>query len=78
MTPMFKPTGTGFSSIPDRIRGCISLVICISSFVGAHHFNEANDLQWTMFFMITAFCNMLVTLGLMFKDMEGGTGDQSD
>lgn len=70
MTPMFKPTGTGISSKSDRVRGCIVLFITIASFVGAHHFNEANDMQWTMFFMVNAFLNMLVTLGIVFKDSD--------
>lgn len=70
MTPMFEPNGTGLATVADRIRGGISCAICIGSFVGAHHFNEANDLQWMLFFMIIAFCNMLVTLGIMFKDSD--------
>lgn len=65
---MFQPNPNGLASVGDRIRGCISLAICIGSFTAANY--SFHSQQWMAFFMITGFLNMLVTLGIMFKDME--------
>lgn len=66
MTPMFQKDPSGYASISDRIRGCITLVITIASFTAA---NYATDNQWLAFFMINAFLNMLVTIGIVFKEV---------
>jgi len=66
-SPLFEKNPDGLASIPDRIRGCISLVVCITSFTCA---NYSTDNQWVTFFMIMGVLNMCVTLGIMFKDQD--------
>lgn len=65
MTPMFQPDPSGLASVSDRVRGCITMVLTIASFTCA---NYAVDNQWLAFFMINGFLNMLVTLGIVFKE----------
>jgi hypothetical protein len=65
MTPMFEPNKSGLATVGDRVRGCIAMVITIASFTCA---NYAVDNQWLAFFMINAFLNMLVTIGIVFKE----------
>lgn len=66
-SPLFEKNPDGLASVGDRIRGCISVVICISSLTCA---NYSTDNQWLAFFMLTGMLNMLVTIGIMFKDMD--------
>lgn len=65
-TPMFQRNPNGLASRGDKVRGCIALALCIGSYVAAYH---ATDNQWLAFFMVNAFLNMLVAIGIVFKEV---------
>lgn len=63
---MFQPNPDRKATVGDRVRGCISLAFWIGSWTAAA--NSFDNQQVLVFFMITGFLNMLVTLGIAFKE----------
>lgn len=56
----------GFATRDDKIRGCISLVLCIGSYTFAYH---QTDQAMVAAGMVAGFLYMLTTIGIVTKDM---------
>ncbi len=63
---MFQKNESGLADRGDKIRGLISLAICITSWSIAYH--SFDNQQTLIFWMITGFFNFLVTIGIVFKE----------
>lgn len=63
---MFQKNKSGLADRGDKIRGLIAVALCIGSFTAANY--SFHDQQQLVFFMITGLMNMLVALGIVFKE----------
>jgi len=63
---MFQKNPDGLADRADRIRGLISLAICIGSLTCADH--SFDNQQHMAFFMITGLGFFFMTIGIVFKE----------